>query len=268
LSRIRPAAVAGQFYPGDAAQLAATVDQLLATTPHSGLSRPKGLLVPHAGYIYSGSTAASAYAALRPYAAEIRRVVLLGPSHRLPLAGLALPSANGFQTPLGTIPIDPDAAELLADLPQVSIDDEAHAREHSLEVHLPFLQRVLDAFVLVPLVVGHAEATTVGAVIERLWGGEETLIVVSSDLSHFLAYENAQQLDRSTCHHILGFDDHLQPEQACGAYPINGFMLAAAEHGLTPELLKLCNSGDTAGDHKRVVGYAAFAFIQGGHHVG
>lgn len=255
----RPPAVAGMFYPASPAELAATVDHLLAGTAPGTAAPPKVLIVPHAGYIYSGSTAALAYAALAPRKAQIRRVVLLGPTHRVAVEGLALPKTQAFATPLGDIPLDVEAIATLTELPQIVFSDLAHAREHSLEVHLPFLQRVLGDFKLVPLAVGHAAPAAVADVIDRLWGGPETLIVISSDLSHFLPYATAQQVDRDTCHHILQLDNHIDPEQACGAFPLNGLLLTAKRRGLTPKLLHLCNSGDTAGDKDRVVGYAAFA---------
>lgn len=263
----RPPAVAGAFYPGDPATLAKTVDQLLADAKTASGIQPKALIVPHAGYVYSGSTAATAYATLAPWATTIHRVILLGPTHRVAVDGIALPEAEAFSTPLGTIRLDAQAIAAIADLPQIVFSDHVHAYEHSLEVHLPFLQRVLEHFTLVPLAVGHATPEAVGEVIDRLWGGPETLIVVSSDLSHFLPYATAQRVDGDTCRHIAQFDTHIHPEQACGAYPINGLLLAAQRRGLTPTLLGLCNSGDTAGDKARVVGYAAFSFTEVEHHV-
>lgn len=260
MSRIRPPAVAGMFYPGNPAVLQRTVDELLAAaTPHAG-AQPKALIVPHAGYIYSGSTAALAYAALAPWRDTIRRVVLLGPTHRVAVAGLALTEADALATPLGTVAVDAAAVAEIAGLPQVVASDRVHAQEHSLEVHLPFLQRALDDFRIVPLAVGHAAPEDVAEVLDRLWGGPETLIVISSDLSHFLPYAAANQVDRDTCAHILQLDAHIHPEQACGAYPMNGLLIAARRRGLVPTLLHRCNSGDTAGDRSRVVGYAAFAF--------
>jgi len=262
----RPPAVAGAFYPGDPATLAEAVNQLLADAETISGTQPKALIVPHAGYVYSGSTAATAYATLAPWAKTIRRVILLGPTHRVAVEGIALPEAEGFSTPLGTIRLDAQAIAAIADLPQIVFSDKVHALEHSLEVHLPFLQRVLDHFTLVPLAVGDATPQAVAEVIDVLWGGPETLIVVSSDLSHFLPYATAQQVDAETCRHILQFDAHIHPEQACGAYPINGLLLAASRRGLTPTLLGLCNSGDTAGDKGRVVGYASFSFAQANDH--
>lgn len=262
----RPPAVAGSFYPGDPATLSATVERLLADADTVPGIQPKALIVPHAGYVYSGSTAATAYATLAPWAKTIRRVILLGPTHRVAVDGIALPEAVVFSTPLGPIRLDAQAIAAIAELPQIVFSDHVHAFEHSLEVHLPFLQRVLAQFTLVPLAVGHATPEAVADVLERLWDGPETLIVVSSDLSHFLPYSTAQQVDSNTCRHILQLDTHINPEQACGAYPINGLLLAARRRGLTPALLGLCNSGDTAGDKSRVVGYAAFSFTEAGHH--
>ncbi|MDR2187054.1 MAG: AmmeMemoRadiSam system protein B [Azonexus sp.] len=257
----RPPAVAGMFYPASASALAAAVDRLLAAAPAEPLPRqPKAIIAPHAGYIYSGPTAARIYAALRPWRQRIRRIVLLGPTHRVAVRGLALPSVQSFATPLGEIPLDGPVMAALDPLPQISRNDAAHALEHALEVHLPFLQRCFDDFTLIPLAVGHAEPEAVAETLETLWGGDETLLVISSDLSHFLPYATAQQVDGDTCRHILDLDPRIRPEQACGAYPINGLLLAARRHGLQPQLIGCCNSGDTAGDRERVVGYGAFAF--------
>ena len=260
---VRAPAVAGMFYPGDGPglrQLLAACFQ--AARPEDAPLHPKALVVPHAGYIYSGPVAASAYRLLEPWRRVIRRVVLLGPVHRVWVAGLALPGVDAFDTPLGRVPLDQAAIDRIADLPQVAVSPPAHAQEHSLEVHLPFLQRMLDDFSLVPLVVGAAAPEAVAQVLDRLWGSEETLIVVSSDLSHFLGYEQAARQDAATARAILRLDAHLDGEQACGAHPVNGLLLAARRRGLTPHLLDLRNSGDTAGDRSRVVGYGAFAFTE------
>ena len=265
MTLIRPAAVAGMFYPAQPSELMATVDALLAGAKPSRSAAPKVLIAPHAGYIYSGSTAALAYASLAPLRQQIKRVILLGPTHRVAVNGIAAPKSTAFATPLGAIPLDLEALGDLGDLPQIVFSDHAHAEEHSLEVHLPFLQRLLGDFKLVPLAVGDASAQAVADVLDRLWGGPETLIVISSDLSHFLNYSAAQQVDRDTCQHILHLDAHLQPQQACGAHPLNGLLLAARQRGLRPQLLHLCNSGDTAGDKNRVVGYASFAFYEPDH---
>lgn len=259
-SAVRRAAVAGSFYEGNREILAHELAQLLESIPPISRQQPKAIIAPHAGYIYSGHTAAAAYARLKPWRDAIHRVVLLGPCHRTPVRGLAASSVGAFLTPLKAVPVDQEAQANIASLPQVSINDQAHAHEHSLEVQIPFLQSVLESFSLIPLVVGHASAEEVAEVLETLWGNEETLIVVSSDLSHFLPYPSAQVRDRMTCKTILDCDHRVAPEEACGAYPINGLLLAAIRHHLHPELVELCNSGDTAGDKDSVVGYASFAF--------
>ena len=257
---LRPAAVAGSFYPGSAPDLAAQVDGFLAA---AGDSRPaKALIVPHAGYVYSGATAGRAYARLRPFAAGIRRVVLFGPAHRIALQGLAAPAATTFATPLGSVNVDAAAVAIACRLPQVSINAAAHAQEHSLEVQLPFLQRLCGNFTIVPFVVGQAGDLAIAAVMEALWGGDETLIVVSSDLSHYLPYAEAQTLDRGTGDAIRRREPLRRFEQACGALPINALLEVARRHGLAVEQVDLCNSGDTAGDRQRVVGYGAFAFYE------
>ncbi|MDQ1314368.1 MAG: hypothetical protein QG662_477 [Pseudomonadota bacterium] len=258
---IRPAAVAGMFYPDNPVELKRTVAGLLASAGATEpASPPKALIVPHAGYIYSGSVAASAYALLGALRDRIRRVVLLGPTHRVYVHGLALPEADRFATPLGEVELDREAMQLLKDLPQVVRSAAAHQMEHSLEVQLPFLQTVLGDFRLLPLAVGEATAAEVAEVLEKLWGGDETLIVISSDLSHFLPDTLARQVDGGTVEAILALDSHLSHEQACGATPVNGLLLAARRHGLHPVALDVRNSSDTAGDPERVVGYAAFAF--------
>ena len=261
---VRPSAVAGAFYPASPVILSQDVDQLLASvTGRRGKpQQPKALIVPHAGYIYSGQTAANAYALIRPYAHQIRRVVLLGPTHRVAVNGLALPSVQFFSTPLGTIKLDQAACQQLQQLPQVVVNDAAHAAEHSLEVQLPFLQKILGHFSLVPLAVGNASTEEVAAVLNLLWGGPETLILISSDLSHFHSYDEARQIDQNTVNTILQGRLLHSYEQACGACPINGLLLAAQSHQLTSQLIDCCNSGDTAGDRARVVGYAAFAFTE------
>jgi AmmeMemoRadiSam system protein B len=264
----RPAAVAGTFYPADASALRGAVDRLLAEAgpaPREAAAF-KALIVPHAGYVYSGPIAAAAYARVAAAAAGIRRVVLLGPAHRVPFRGLALPGVDEFATPLGRVAVDAAGAAAARRLPQVADNVLAHAAEHSLEVQLPFLQRVLGDFGLVPLVVGGATGESVAAVLDLLWGGPETLIVVSSDLSHFHPYREAQALDRSTANTILELAPRLDHEEACGATPVNGLLLAARRRGLVPELLDLRNSGDTAGDRRQVVGYAAFGFTAAGAH--
>jgi len=264
---IRPPAVAGMFYPGEPASLQDELAAFLAAPPAPTIKPAtdgtlKAVIVPHAGYIYSGGTAGHAYALLAPLAGRIRRVVLLGPCHRVSVHGLAAPTVQAFATPLGSIPLDRAAIDGLSDLPQVVVSDAAHAQEHSLEVQLPFLQTVLGKFELVPLAVGDASAADVAEVLERLWGGPETLIVISSDLSHFHSYREAQSIDKSTAAHILAFDQLTSFEQACGALPINGLLAVARRRELRIERLAQCNSGDTAGDKSRVVGYAAFALYE------
>ncbi len=260
---VRPAAVAGMFYPGDPAALARDLRELLDTTPEVLPSRgfPKALIVPHAGYVYSGAVAAQAYDLLRPAHGIVKRVLLLGPCHRVAVEGLALPGARAFATPLGALAVDEDAVAQLRGLSQVIEFAPTHAQEHALEVQLPFIREVLGEDVkLVPLVVGRVGAAQVAEVLERLWGGRETLILISSDLSHFQAYEEACRIDGNTVQAILRGDAGLNHHQACGATPIAGMLEAAAAHGLKPRLLRYCNSGDTAGGRGRVVGYAAFAF--------
>jgi AmmeMemoRadiSam system protein B len=257
---IRPAAVAGLFYPGTPRALSTAVAGYLGESTGDDRPAPKAIVVPHAGYVYSGAMAGTAYACLPRARGVIRRVVIVGPAHRVAVEGVAVPAARVFSTPLGDVDVDVDAVASLAGLPGVTVNAEAHALEHSLEVQLPFLQTVLDAFRIVPLAVGAAAPQTVAAVLDRVWGGRETLLVLSSDLSHFHSYAHAQAVDRDTVASLLAMQPTLDHEQACGATPLNGFLLCAARRGLTPRLLGLCNSGDTAGDRMRVVGYAALAF--------
>ncbi len=255
----RTPAVAGMFYPADPQQLAHDVQQLL-TEAHPHALIPKALIVPHAGYIYSAAIAATAYATLRPIAARIRRVVLLGPTHRVAIRGLALPEAGAFDTPLGRVMLDTAAVRTIAHLPQITVSAQAHTLEHSLEVQLPFLQSILPYFTLLPLAVGMASAEEVAEVLDVLWGGEETLIVISSDLSHYLPYATAQRVDGETVQSILDLHQPIAHERACGGTPISGLIVAARKHHLTAHLLDLRNSGDTAGARDQVVGYAALAF--------
>lgn len=257
---VRPAAVAGMFYPESAPVLARELAQLLGAARRTPMPRPKAVIAPHAGYVYSGPVAASLYARLAALRGTISRVVLLGPTHRVAVDGLALPASRSFATPLGVVAVDQQAVAAIADLPQVVVSEAAHAQEHSLEVQLPFLQTVLGEFSLLPLAVGQASPQDVAQVLERLWDGDETLIVVSSDLSHYLPYATAQRIDAQTARHIVDLDQPIDHQQACGATPLNGLLLAARRHGLQGQLLDLRNSGDTAGDRARVVGYGAFAF--------
>lgn len=258
MTAIRPPAVAGVFYPADPAELAAMVQGFM---PPAGSDEavPKAIIAPHAGYIYSGPVAASAYARIRSARDRIRRVVLLGPAHRVGFSGLALSSATGFATPLGEVELDQTAIDAVAKLPQVQVLDEAHRLEHSLEVHLPFLQTLLADFKLVPFVVGEAGPEEVAAVLDRLWGGPETLIVVSTDLSHYHDYDTAVQLDRETSQAIeAGETDRILPDRACGCRPVNGLLMAARRHRLQVTTIDLRNSGDTAGPRDQVVGYGAY----------
>jgi len=257
----RPAAVAGAFYPSEPGPLAAIVDRFLAGVSSAPRDPPKALIVPHAGFIYSGSVAASAYATLRGRADIVERVVLLGPSHRVALAGLAASPATAFATPLGEVRVAVDALASVAHLPQVGFSEAPHQLEHSLEVQLPFLQRILTDFELAPFAVGDACDEDVAEVLDLLWGGDETLIVVSSDLSHYHDYASARALDAATSRAIVSGDvGALDYDSACGRVPVRGLLVSARRHGLRCELLDLRNSGDTAGDRDRVVGYGAYAF--------
>ena len=259
---IREPAVAGHFYPGEAAELTATIRAFLDEAETPDAPAPKALIVPHAGYAYSGPVAAAAYATLRPYRNQYHRVVLLGPCHRVHVNGLALSGADAFRTPLGDISLDKEAIAAL-DMPEVEVFDATHRLEHSLEVNLPFLQATLGAFSLVPLVVGDASHETVADVIDALWGGPETLIVISSDLSHYLAYGKAQTYDMATCKAIQDLDPRrIDHEHACGATPIGGLLVAAKRRGMKVTTLDLRNSGDTAGGKHQVVGYGAWAFVE------
>lgn len=260
MSGIRPAAVAGMFYPANPAQLHAEIQEMLsAVSP--GESVPKAIIVPHAGYIYSGAIAATAYAQLTPARDQINRVVLLGPCHRVPLSGLATTSADYFETPLGSIPIDREAINNILPLTQVQEFDLTHQQEHSLEVQLPFLQEVLEEFTLVPLVVGDTTARDIHEVLELLWGGDETLLVISSDLSHYHDYKTAQTMDSRTCRAIERLDSNgIDYEQACGRNPVSGLLHAAQQHHMKVTTLDLRNSGDTAGSKDQVVGYGAWMF--------
>ena len=259
MASVRPPAVAGLFYPAEPGELRSMVDGFLREA-QDGRPAPKAVIAPHAGYVYSGPIAGSAFSALAAAAGSIRRVILIGPAHYVPIRGLALPGHSRFATPLGEVSIEPAGAQAALRLPQVRLVPDAHAREHSLEVELPFLQALLGDFEVVPLVAGEAGGDEVAEVLERLWGGPETLIVISSDLSHYLPYDAARRVDRETADQILGLGGPLHSRQACGAVPINGLLEAARRRDLVPKLLDLRNSGDTAGDRSRVVGYGAFAF--------
>lgn len=259
---VRPPAAAGRFYPRDPVELRRLVEVLLSAVraPRHDPA-PKAVIVPHAGYIYSGPIAASAYARLMPARATIKRIVLAGPSHFVPLRGLASSSAMAFGTPLGNVPVDATAVKHLVSLRQVCILDEAHATEHSLEVQLPFLQVVLGEISIVPLVLGDVTAEEAAEVFEAAWGGPETRFIISSDLSHYNDWETARQLDRATATAIERLNpEQIGEDQACGRAPIAGLLDVARRRGLRARLLDLRNSGDTAGPRDQVVGYGAFAF--------
>ncbi len=264
MRNVRPPAVAGMFYPADPPTLRREVEAHLAAAMPSGPGPAdvKAVIAPHAGYIYSGATAGFAFTQLAADAGAIRRVVLLGPAHRVALRGLGLPGCDAFATPLGEVPLAAEAARRLLSLPQVTEHAAAHAEEHSLEVELPFLQLALGEFELLPLVVGDATGEEVAEVLEAVWGGPETRFVISSDLSHYLPYRRAREVDGDTARAIVALEAPLERGRACGALPIDGLLLAARRRGLTARLLDLRNSGDTAGDRHRVVGYGAFDFLE------
>lgn len=260
MNKVRQPAVAGQFYPGEANRLWRKVGEYLEEAKPTG-TPPKAIIAPHAGYIYSGAIAGTAYAHLVETGKEIRRVVLVGPAHRVSVSGLASSSVDAFATPLGEVPLDREAIDLIVSLPQVHLRDDVHAFEHALEVQLPFLQKVCDEFRIVPLAVGNATAADVAQVLEMLWGGPETLVVVSSDLSHYHDYETARSMDQATTQAI----EQLKPEsigreQACGRIPIQGLLQVARARGLKARTVDLRNSGDTAGPRDHVVGYGAYLF--------
>ena len=257
MQKIRPAACAGSFYPENRRELEASLDALLADAAGEAASLPKAMIVPHAGYVYSGKVAARAYAHLG--GSGYRRVVLLGPAHRHRFGGIALPAASLFKTPLGSIPLDPVCQEL-AFLPDFIESEAAHRMEHAIEVQLPFLQRVLEKFSIVPLLVGNASPAAVSEIIDRFIGEPGTLVLVSSDLSHFHAYDEARALDAATAASIMALDPVLDHEQACGATPVNALLLSARRHDLPPRLIDIRNSGDTHGSREQVVGYASFSF--------
>ena len=261
MTSIRKPAVAGQFYSGNPGELSATVAALLEGAQDQQTPAPKALIVPHAGYNYSGPVAASAYARLRPYRNQYRRVILVGPCHRTPVHGLALSGADLYRTPMGDVPVDRAAIASL-DIPNVHISDQCHQTEHSLEVHLPFLQALLGDFSIVPIVVGGATPELVSRVLDALWGGPETLIVISSDLSHFLNYDDARLIDAATCEAIENLDaSQINYEVACGATPVAGLLIAARHRGMQVKTVDLRNSADTAGDTGPVVGYGAWVFV-------
>ena len=258
---IRSTAVAGMFYPNDPSELHADLEELLQHA-NADKEQPKAVIVPHAGYIYSGPIAATAYASFYKQHLTINRIILMGPAHRVAFHGIAASSADFFSTPLGDIPVDHTSLESSIEDGSVKYFDLAHEQEHCLEVQLPFLQQILgNDFAIVPLVVGDTNSSHVADVLRALWGGPETLIVISSDLSHYHDYETAKQLDMQTTTSIEQFHgEQLNFDSACGRLPIQGLLEIAKEFGLRCKTMDLRNSGDTAGSHDRVVGYGAYAF--------
>ncbi|MCW8949683.1 MAG: AmmeMemoRadiSam system protein B [Sedimenticola sp.] len=261
MQTIKTPAVAGIFYPADPERLHQDIQHFLTSAVSKQITRPKALIAPHAGYIYSGPIAGSAYASLEEVSADITRVIILAPAHRVAFHGIAYSAATHFETPLGLIPVDLAALAQITDLSAVEKNSIAFEEEHSIEVHLPFLQEVLGHFSIVPLLVGDTTAEQVAAVLEKLWGGTETLVVISSDLSHYLDYRSAQKMDRNTTRAIESLDPNaLTYHSACGKTPVSALLLSARNHGLQATTLDLRNSGDTAGSHDRVVGYGAYVF--------
>ncbi len=260
-AKVQEPVVAGAFYPSNPDELRMQIRQFISAAHLEPGKPPKALIAPHAGYTYSGPVAGSAYAQLAKIANNIRKVVLLAPSHRVAFRGIACSSCGVFRTPLGDVEVDLDAISMLEDMPQVNLLDQAFVQEHSLEVHLPFLQETLRDFKIVPLVVGDVDPASVAEVLERLWGGEETLIVVSSDLSHYLDYATARTIDAATSKAIANLQsEDISHEQACGGTPVRGLLMAARHNHLEAKILDLRNSGDTAGPKDRVVGYGAYVF--------
>jgi AmmeMemoRadiSam system protein B len=255
----RPAAVADMFYTGNGGQLAAQVSDFMEVEQDNRL-KPKALIVPHAGFIYSGATAGHGYALVKKLAGVVKKIVLIGPCHRVWVKGLAIPGCQYFETPLGKVEIDSNSLAALAKFPQVVISNEAHQQEHSIEVQLPFLQSIFPQFQLIPMVIGEITSEALAEVLEFLWGGEETLIVISSDLSHFLDYDAAIAIDAKTSHAIENFDsDSISPEMACGSAGIKALLQVAKTKNLQVKTIQQCNSGDTAGSKDRVVGYGTYA---------
>ncbi len=264
MKTVKDAAVAGLFYPGEAGELDSAINSYLAQATTSQVKSPKAIIAPHAGYIYSGSVAGTAYAPIKQLRDQVKRVVLFAPAHRVAVSGIALSSASHFATPLGEVPVAVSTVQELATRNGLDIDDQAFEQEHAIEVQLPFLQKTLASFELIPLLVGDADPIFVDQILEELWGGVETLIVISSDLSHYLDYQAAQEMDNEASAAI----ESLKPEKltshhACGRTAINGLLIAAKKHDLNAHTLDLRNSGDTAGDKSRVVGYGAYLFCQG-----
>jgi AmmeMemoRadiSam system protein B len=259
MTKIRYPAVAGQFYPGDARRLKDAVDKYLSDSRGESKKPPKAIVAPHAGYIYSGPIAGTAFKYLSNANGNVRRVVLIGPAHWAATRGLAASGVQAFATPLGNVPVDRQSIQAIEPLEQIEVYERAHSREHCLEVQLPFLQRIFSDFKIVPLVVGDATPDEVAEVLDSLWGGAETVIVISSDLSHYHDYATATRLDRQTSDSI----EDLQPVlegQACGRRAINGLLQLAKQRKMKVKTVDLRNSGDTAGPRDRVVGYGAYIF--------
>jgi len=256
---VRRPAVAGLFYPADERELRAQMSAYFRQAPVGAHPCPKALIVPHAGYVYSGGIAAAGYALVAPERQTVRRIVLIGPSHRVYLRGGAVPQVDAFETPLGRVPIDSELRSALLARKDVLLSDEPHALEHSLEVQLPFLQTLFEEFTLLPIVLGAASPTYVASLLRDVWGGPETLVLASSDLSHYHAYDDAQRIDAATSAAILRYDANLSGDQACGAVAINGLLQLSHARRLPIAQVARCNSGDTAGDRARVVGYGAFS---------
>lgn len=259
MQQIRPPAVAGQFYPGSVPALRRAVQDYIERASEPSGTPPKAIVGPHAGYIYSGPIAGSAYAYLAKANGAVKRVILIGPAHWSPVHGLAASSAQAFASPLGTIPVDRQSVDIALEFSQVQIKDEAHVREHCLEVHLPFLQAIFRDFSIVPLLVGSCPPDQVAQILEALWGGPETVLIISSDLSHYHDYETAVKLDTATSRAIEHLE-FVEEGQACGRVAINGLLALAKKHQLQVETVDLRNSGDTAGPRDRVVGYGAYVF--------
>jgi AmmeMemoRadiSam system protein B len=270
MSAIRPAAVAGMFYENNPDRLHHEIEGFLdaASLPvRAASATPKAIIAPHAGYIYSGPVAGSAYATVKALAGRIERIVILGPAHRVYIDGIAASTAHAFATPLGNVPVDQETISILTEeFRFLRYADEVHALEHSLEVQLPFLQQIFDDFILLPFAVGGASPDQVETLLDRLWGGPETLIVISSDLSHYRSYEAAREIDDFTSDQIRQLiAAKLTGEHACGYLPISGLLQAASKRRLRCEILDTRSSGDTAGPRDRVVGYGAFAFYADEH---
>jgi len=254
---IRYPAVAGSFYDKSPESLQCQLDTWLCSEPDTE-SHIRALIVPHAGYIYSGKVAAKAFRYLKSQADRIHRVILVGPSHRFYFTGCALPSADFFATPLGKIPIDTESIDQIRNIDDIEVSDQVHALEHCLEVQLPFLQTCLKQFTLLPILTSNVSPVTVAKLIDSLWQDENTLLVISSDLSHFHSYSEAKNIDRNTCSLIEHYEPSLSPEQACGSTGINTLLLLAKQRGYQLTRMELKNSGDTAGDKERVVGYVSY----------